>query len=217
MVNYPVSSKNKIKRIPARAAYDQDTIFEIIDSTILCHVAFKQNEQVFLIPMVFCRMDDRIILHGAKTSRLLQALCSGVQVTISFTTIQSLVMARSAFHHSVNYRSVIVYGSGREIQSENDKMSAMAALVEHIAKGRWEDCRKPNKKELNATTIVEIKIEDASAKQRSGPPIDDDDDYNLDHWAGLIEIAKSSAFENDAKLTAGIEVPDYLMNYQIKY
>ena len=156
-------------------------------------------------------MGDNIVLHGAKGSRLLKHIAEGNEVCIAITLMDGLVLARSVFHHSMNYRSVVLYGKGKLIENEVEKLEALKTITEHLIPGRWVDARKPNEKELNATTVVSIDIDEASAKIRTGPPIDDEEDYKLPVWAGLIPISqKYDSPENDPKLNEDIALPNYI-------
>jgi len=205
------SQRSKIKRIPSRGYYDKDTINQIIDEALYCHVSFAQSNQPFIIPTIHARMGDKIVLHGAKGSRMMKYIAEGNEVCIAITLMDGLVLARSVFHHSMNYRSVVIFGKGKLIENKVKKLEALEAITEHLIPGRWEDARKPTEKELNATTVVLIDIDEASAKIRTGPPIDDEEDYNLPVWAGLIPISrKFDSPENDPKLNKNVELPNYI-------
>jgi nitroimidazol reductase NimA-like FMN-containing flavoprotein (pyridoxamine 5'-phosphate oxidase superfamily) len=176
-----------------------------------CHVSFVQENQPFIIPTIHTRIEDKLFLHGAKASRMLKHIASGNELCISITIMDELVLARSVFHHSMNYRSVVIFGKGEEVKNEKEKLVALKAITEHLIPGRWEDARKPNKKELNATTVVSIKIDEASAKIRNGPPLDDEEDYNLPVWAGILPLLKGFGEPiMDPKLNTKIPLPDYL-------
>ena len=205
------SHRSKINRIPSRGFYDKETINQIIDEALYCHVSFVQNDQPYIIPTIHARMGDRIVLHGAKGSRMLKHIAEGNKVSVAITLMDGLVLARSVFHHSMNYRSVVLFGKGTVIESKVKKLEALKAITEHLIPGRWEDARKPNEKELNATTVVSIDVDEASAKIRTGPPIDNEEDYNLSVWAGLIPISqKFDSPENDPKLNKDIGLPNYI-------
>ena len=205
------SHRSKIKRIPARGYYDKETINQILDEALYCHVSFIQSNQPYIIPTIHARMCDRIVLHGAKGSRLLKHIAEGNKVCVAITLMDGLVLARSVFHHSMNYRSVVIFGKGKLIENKVKKLEALKAITEHLIPGRWEDARQPNEKEMNATTVVSIDIDEASAKIRTGPPIDDEEDYNLAVWAGLIPISKKfDSPENDPRLNDDIAIPNYI-------
>jgi nitroimidazol reductase NimA-like FMN-containing flavoprotein (pyridoxamine 5'-phosphate oxidase superfamily) len=205
------SHRSKIKRIPSRGYYDKETINQIIDEALYCHVSFVQNNQPYIIPTIHARMGDRIVLHGAKASRLLKHIAEGNKVCVAITLMDGLVLARSVFHHSMNYRSAVLFGKGKLLENKVKKLEALKAITEHLIPGRWVDARQPNDKELNATTVVSIDIDEVSAKIRTGPPIDDEEDYELPVWAGLIPISqKFDSPENDQKLNENIELPNYI-------
>lgn len=188
MTQFAKTEKNRIKRLPKRGHYDSETIYKILDEALICHVGFVENKVPFVIPINFARMGDEIVLHGAKASRLLKHIEAGRQVCIEATIVDGLVLARSVFHSSVNYRSVVLFGRGRSIEGEEEKLAALEAVTEHLLPGRWQDARRPNKKELKATLVVAVKIEEASAKLRLGPPSDDAEDYSLPIWAGVMPL-----------------------------
>jgi hypothetical protein len=205
------SHRSKINRLPSRGYYDKETINQIIDEALFCHVSFVHNNQPYIIPTIHARMNDRIVLHGAKGSRLLKHIAEGNEICIAITLMDGLVLARSVFHHSMNYRSVVIFGKGKLLENKVEKLEALKTITEHLIPDRWEDARKPNEKELNATTVVSIDIDEASAKIRTGPPIDDEEDYNLPVWAGVIPILqKFDSPENDPKLNEDIVLPNYI-------
>lgn len=205
------SSRSKLNRHPERGSFDKETIYKIIDEVLYCHVSFLQDDKPFVIPTIHARMDDSIILHGAKASRMLKHISAGNEVCIAITLMDGLVLARSVFHHSMNYRSVVIFGKGEVVMEKEAKLNALHAITDHILPGRWEDARQPNEKELNSTTVVSIKIEEASAKIRTGPPKDDDEDYNLPVWAGVIPfIPMLSEPVRDPDQNENILLPDYI-------
>jgi len=205
------TKRSKINRLPSRGFYDKVIINQIIDEALYCHVSFVQKNQPYIIPTIHARMNDRIVLHGAKSSRLLKHIAEGNEVCIAITLMDGLVLARSVFHHSMNYRSVVIFGKGREVKEQKEKLEALKAITTHLIPGRWEDARQPNEKELNATGIVSIKIDEASAKIRTGSPKDDDEDLALPVWAGVIPISQNfNVPENDQKLSKDIVLPDYI-------
>jgi nitroimidazol reductase NimA-like FMN-containing flavoprotein (pyridoxamine 5'-phosphate oxidase superfamily) len=211
------SDRTRVKRIPDRGKYDRETIDAILDEGLVCHVGFAVDGQPFVIPTGYARDGDRLIIHGSSASRMLRALAGGIDACITVTLLDDLVLARSAFHHSMNYRSVVILGKATLVDDWDEKMEAMRILTEHLIPGRWDDCRGPNEIEMKATTIMEIPLDEASAKLRTGPPGDDDEDYALPHWAGLVPIAPVAGTPvPDPKLTEGIEPPDYVRNYKRK-
>jgi len=214
MTGFPKTDKNRIKRLPKRGHYDRETIYQILDEALICHVGFVENNQPYIIPINFARVGDAIVLHGAKASRLLKHIEAGNPVCIEVTLVDGLVLARSVFHHSVNYRSVVLFGTGQSIEGEQEKMAALEAITEHLIPGRWREARLPNRKEMNATSVVSIKIDQASAKVRSGPPGDDEADYALPVWAGVLPIQEMPLTPiRDELMTQDIAVPKYIAKY----
>lgn len=214
-MEFEQTPRNRVRRIPQRGQYDQATIYAIIDEALICHVAFAIKEQPFVIPTIHARMGDELILHGAKASRLLKHIQAGRPVSVAITLLDGLVMARSVFHSSMNYRSVVLFGHGRTLEANDEKMTALAALTEHLARGRWQDARLPTIQELEATTVVALSIESASAKLRSGPPNDEAEDYALPIWAGVLPLQQTALpLVADPQLAPGISAPDYLVHYR---
>jgi nitroimidazol reductase NimA-like FMN-containing flavoprotein (pyridoxamine 5'-phosphate oxidase superfamily) len=217
MTNFPTTERNRVKRLPKRGYYDRDTIYMILDEAFLCHVGFVENKQPFVLPINFARVNDTIFLHGAKTSRMLKHIEAGKPVCIEATIVDGLVLARSVFHHSVNFRSVVLFGTGRTIEDEQEKISALKAITEHLLPGRWSEARLPDRKELNATQVVAIEIEEASAKIRTGPPGDDEEDYALPVWAGVLPLQETPLSPiRDERLAPDVSLPDYIAQYSRK-
>ena len=215
MGSYEVTERSKVKRVAYRGDYDRDTIYPIIDEALICHVGFAVDGQPFVIPTIHARVKDSIILHGAPASRMLKHISAGNSVCITITHVDGLVLARSVFHHSMNYRSAVIFGRGYIIEDEAEYFEAAHAISEHLIPGRWEDARQPNLKEVRGTHFVKINIEEASAKIRTGPPGDEDEDYALPVWAGVIPMqTQFLAPEADPRLTEGIPQPDYIQDYQ---
>lgn len=211
---FPASERNRVRRLPARAGYDAATIYPIVDEALICHVGFVADGQPFVIPTIHARMDDRIVLHGAKASRLLKHAAAGEPLCVTCTLVDGLVLARSVFHHSMNYRSAVLFGRARLPHSEDEKWAALEAITEHVLPGRWDDARRPNPKEMEATAVVVMEIEEATAKLRVGPPGDDEEDYALPIWAGVLPAKVTfSAPEDDPRLGDGIPVPGYVGSY----
>lgn len=207
-------SRSKIKRLPERAAYDRAMIDAILDEGLICHVGFIADGQPFVIPTIHVRIGDRVYLHGSPASRMLQTLARGGAACLSVTLVDGLVLARSAFHHSMNYRSVVLFGRGAAVEAEQ-KIAVLQALSEHLIRGRWSDVRGPSADELRRTLVVSIPIEEASAKVRTGPPADDEEDYELSVWAGVLPLRlAASAPIADPRLTAGIATPQYAVDYR---
>ncbi|MFH1197201.1 MAG: pyridoxamine 5'-phosphate oxidase family protein [bacterium] len=204
---------NTVKQAPKRAFYDKETIYPIVDEALICHVGFSIESQPFIIPTIHARRDDTIYLHGSTKSRLINHIESGNTVCISVALLDGLVLARSVFHHSMNYRSAVLFGKGKLV-GRKEKLEALELITEKLFPGRWNDARPPNGKELKGTAIVAIDIENASAKIRTGGPNDNPEDYDLDYWAGVIPI-KQIMLEPipDEKLKAGIELPRYIEHF----
>jgi nitroimidazol reductase NimA-like FMN-containing flavoprotein (pyridoxamine 5'-phosphate oxidase superfamily) len=214
MNQFNKSDKTRINRLPQRGHYDRETIYAILDEALICHVGFVEGGQPYVIPINFARMDDRIILHGAKASRLLKHIEAGHPVCVEATLVDGLVLARSVFHHSVNYRSVVLFGTGHGIEDEQEKMAALEAVTEHLIPGRWKEARHPNKKEMKATRVVAIQIDEASAKVRVGPPVDEEEDYALPVWAGLLPLQELPAAPiRDELQSQDVALPNYIARY----
>ncbi|MHC5111034.1 MAG: pyridoxamine 5'-phosphate oxidase family protein [Planctomycetota bacterium] len=208
------TSRTRLNRIPDRGEYDRQVINAILDEALICHVGFVQDDHPFVIPTIHVRIDDHVYLHGSRHSRLLRAAISGAPICLTVTLLDGLVLARSAFHHSMNYRCAVILGKAQKVADRGDKARVLDHLVEHVIKGRSADARMPSEGELNATMVVALAINEASAKLRSGPPADDDADYALPIWAGLIPLAlKPGDPIPDPKLAPGIAVPDYVSGY----
>ncbi|MFN8473303.1 MAG: pyridoxamine 5'-phosphate oxidase family protein [Anaerolineae bacterium] len=215
MTTFEKTPRNRVRRLPERADYDRDTIYSIVDEALICHVGFAQDGQPFVIPTIHARMGDTLILHGAKASRMLKHIQAGAEICVAITLLDGLVVARSVFHNSMNFRSVVLFGKGHVIEGKEERLAALEALTNHVVPGRWDDSRLPNRKELNATTVIALPIDSATAKVRVGPPGDDEEDYALSIWAGVIPIQQVfGAPQDDPRLTDGIPAPDYVKSYQ---
>lgn len=202
---------NTVKRLPKRGAYDKATIYEILDAGLLCHVAFVDEGQPIMIPTLYARDEDTVLLHGASTSRMLQLAAEGVPLCISVTHIDGLVLARSVFHHSVNYRSAVLFGTGQIVTDPVLKMAALQRFTEKLLPGRWADARPPAPNELKATMVIAVTIDSASAKIRTGDPGDDEADVTLPTWAGVLPLVQQVGDPIPApNLAAEIAFPDYL-------
>jgi nitroimidazol reductase NimA-like FMN-containing flavoprotein (pyridoxamine 5'-phosphate oxidase superfamily) len=174
--NGPPSGRSRVARLPNRANYSSETVRSILDAGFLCHVGFVIDGQPFVIPTSYGRCDNTLYFHGSAASRMLRNLASGIEVCVTVTLFDGLVLARSAFHHSMNYRSVVVFGTAMPVEDKDEKTNALRVISEQILKGRWADVRPPNPKELKATSVLALLISDASAKIRTGPPADDEED-----------------------------------------
>ena len=218
MTEFPKTTRNRIKRAPKRGLYDRESIYRILDEALICHVGFVEDGQPYVIPINFARVGDTILLHGANSSRLIKHIQAGHPVCVEVTLVDGLVLARSVFNHSVNYRSVVLYGVGRAVEGNQEKLEALEAITEHFLPGRWREARLPNRKELNATSVVCIKIDQASAKVRSGPPVDDEADQGLPIWAGVLPLQeKPLPPERDKPMTQDVKVPEYITKYTRKH
>ena len=217
MTHFTRTERNRVKRLPKRGHYDRETIHGILDEALICHVAFVEKGQPYVIPINFARIEDRIVLHGAKASRLLKHIEAGHPICVEVTIVDGLVLARSVFHHSLNYRSVVVFGQGRLIEDQQEKLDALQAVTEHLIPGRWQEARLPNRKELNATSVVSINIDEASAKVRVGPPVDEQEDYALPVWAGILPLQESPLPPiHDELQSENIPLPKYVAQYSRK-
>lgn len=209
------TERTKLKRLPKRGHFDRETVYGILDEGFICHVGFAPQGQPFVIPTGYARVDDNLYIHGSQASRMLRTLSGGVDACVTVTIVDGLVLARSAFHHSMNYRSVVIFGRARIVEDREKKMAALVALSEHIVRGRWADVREPNEEEFIKTTVLELPLVEASAKIRTGPPLDDEEDYALPMWAGIIPLSLQAGEPiNDPRLPDGIEVPEYALNYR---
>ncbi|MDP3312719.1 pyridoxamine 5'-phosphate oxidase family protein [Lutibacter sp.] len=214
------SSKIKVKRIPKRGFYDKETIYPILDANFICQIAFMYEGYPVIIPTIYGRLGDSIYIHGATVSRMLVTLEKGLPISINVMQTNGIVLARSAFHHSLNYESVTVFGNATIITSEEERYKALEVISNQIIPGRWEEVRLPSDKELKATKILKIEINEASAKIRTGPPGDEKEDYNLPIWAGVIPLKTVALKEiSDPLLNNGISISksvhDYIKNNSI--
>ena len=204
-----------MKRLPKRANYDRETVYRILDTAFVCHTGFSVDGQPYVIPTNYGRSGDTLYLHGSAASRMLKTLSGGVPVCVTVTHVDGLVLARSAFHHSVNYRSVMILGRAQLVEDPAEKMEALRLFTEHVIKGRWDDVRTPTEQELRATTVLSLPLEEVSAKVRTGGPLDDEADYSLPVWAGVLPlgiVAKPPVA--DAQRKNDPPIPDYLKNYE---
>ena len=185
------SQKTKVKRVPKRGHYDKETIYSILDKEFMCHVGFIHDSYPVVIPTLYGRKDDKIFLHGSTASRMMKDLQEGIPVSICVSRVNGLVLARSAFHHSANYESVVLFGTAKAIDNDEEKNAALAVVSENVIKDRWNEIREPNAKELKGTAVLELTIDEASAKVRTGGPVDDKEDYDLEIWAGVLPIERT--------------------------
>ncbi|HPH45613.1 MAG TPA: pyridoxamine 5'-phosphate oxidase family protein [Chryseolinea sp.] len=212
MEKFPLTDKNQITRLPKRGEYDKEVVYKILDEALVCTLAYVRDGQPFQIPTGFCRMGNKVYLHGSVGSFYMRELAEKkLPVCISVTHIDGLVLARSAFHHSVNYRSVVLFSHAEKVEDQNELYEALEVFTNKMQQGRWEDVRKPTAGEWKATMVIAFNIEEASAKIRVGGPKDDDEDYALDIWAGVVplKIQRLPVIPDDV-LKDGIPVPEYL-------
>jgi uncharacterized protein len=210
--------RTQLRRLPKRGFHDSATINAILDAGFLAHVGFQIDGQPFVIPTLFGRDGEKLYLHGSAASRMLGELAQGVPACVTVTLVDGLVLARSAFHHSMNYRSVVAFGTARKIEDEALKRTALRTVSEHLIRGRWDDVREPNPKELKATSVLEFQIEEASAKIRQGPPLDDEEDYSLSMWAGILPLKlKAGTPTADLRLAPATALPRYVADFADKH
>jgi hypothetical protein len=215
MEEIKATPRTTVNRMRKRGTYDREVIHAILDRSLVCHVGVTIDGAPRVLPTLHARIDDRVYIHGAASNRMLGAAAAGIEICLTATLIDGLVMARSAFHHSVNYRSAVIFGVATEVTDPKRKLVAMRALVEHIAPGRWESSRQPNPKELAATSILELPITEASAKVRTGGPLDDEEDYALPHWAGVIPLRTEALIPiADTALNPAIAMPPTISEYR---
>jgi len=202
------TERSKVKRIPKRGAYDRETIYRILDNDFICQIGFVHNEHPIVIPTIYGRHEDELYFHGASVSRMLKSLENGIPVSLNVTRTNALVLARSAFHHSLNYESVTIFGKAELIDDDQEKMKALHIITDQIITDRWQEVRAPNKKEMNVTKVLKLKISEGSAKIRNEGVGDDKADYELDIWAGLVPIERHYGQPiNDDRLREGINTP----------
>jgi nitroimidazol reductase NimA-like FMN-containing flavoprotein (pyridoxamine 5'-phosphate oxidase superfamily) len=212
-----LTNRTKLRRIPDRGSHDWATIAQILDAGFLAHVGFCLDGQPFVIPTLYGRDGERLYLHGSAASRMLRELETGVAACVTVTLLDGLVLSRSAFDHSMNYRCVVAFGTSRKIADPEQKVKSLRVISEHLIAGRWADVRGPSEKELKATTVLEFSIEEASSKVRSGPLPDDESDYGLPVWAGVLPLEiKSRPPIPDDKLVEAITLPDYVRRYDAR-
>jgi nitroimidazol reductase NimA-like FMN-containing flavoprotein (pyridoxamine 5'-phosphate oxidase superfamily) len=212
----PASDRVRLRRKRERGSHDRAIIDAILDEALIAHLGIAdEHGQPFVIPTLHARDGDVVYCHGSVASRTLRALAAGARACLTVSLIDGLVLARSAMHHSANYRSAVLLGSARSVQEPAEKLAALRAVIEHIVPGRWAEIRPPGEKELAATAVLAIPIEEASAKVRTGAPVDDEEDYALSAWAGVIPLAlRAGTPETDALLAPGIPLPAYAERYR---
>jgi len=209
------TERTRVKRLPNRGAYDRETIYGILDAGFICHVGYVMDGQPYVIPTGYARIGDELYIHGSSASRMLRNLAQGVDVCVTVTLVDGLVLARSAFHHSINYRSIVVLGKAVLVEDAAEKDKALEAFTNHIIPGRWPEIRWPNELELKATSVLKLPIEEASAKIRVGDPKDDEEDYAMDIWAGVLPLSITPGEPiADGRLKEGMPVPEHVSGYR---
>ncbi len=213
--NLVKTDRTSISRHSERASYNRDEAFSILDEALVAHVGLDTGEGVMVIPMTYARIGDELILHGAVASRWLSSFEAGRDVCVSVTLLDGLVLARSAFSHSMNYRSLVAFGRATLVVDDDEKQRAFKALLDHLLPGRWDDSRQPNRKEVGATTVLKMRIDEASVKIRAGAPVDAEKDHDLDYWAGVIPLSLEAGVAiPDPGMPAGRPAPSYLADYR---
>ena len=213
-MEFPQTQRTTLKRLPKRGVYDRQLVYGILDEGFICHVGFTVEEQPFVIPTGYARVDEQLFIHGSQVSRMLRTLSSGIDVCVAVTLVDGLVLARSAFHHSINYRSVVMFGRATIVDDREAKLAALFAFSEQVIPGRWNDVREPTEQELRATTVLALPLLEVSAKVRTGPPIDDEEDYALNVWAGVLPLhIAAGAPVSDPRLPETIGPPSYTLKY----
>jgi nitroimidazol reductase NimA-like FMN-containing flavoprotein (pyridoxamine 5'-phosphate oxidase superfamily) len=215
MKTFEKTERTTLKRLPSRGVYDRELVYAILDEGLICHVGFAVEGRPFVIPTGYARNGDQLYIHGSQASRMLRILTGGIDVCVTVTLLDGLVLARSAFHHSMNYRSVVVFGRATTVDDPAEKLEALIAFSEHVIPERWDDVREPTDQELKATTVLSLALEEVSAKVRSGPPLDDEEDYELPVWAGVIPLQLvATAPIADPRLKVSIKPPGYILEYK---
>lgn len=213
-MSYEKSKRNTVKRLPARAKYDKESVYQCLDEGLVCHVGFSTPEGPVVIPMAFGRHEDTIYLHGSNASRFIKVNSKGTQVCCTVTHLDGVVVARSLFNSSMNYRSVVVFGLAELVTEPEEILQGMRIITEHLIPNRWEDSRQPNPTELKATKVLKVSIEDASFKSRAGGPIDDEEDLSSPFWAGVVPIRQVTDEPiPDEVSVPNRPIPDYITNY----
>lgn len=213
-MEYPKSKINEVKRGAQKASYDQEVIFSILDATEICHIAFIYEGKPFVQPINFGRHGDKIYIHGSYKNRMTEALIQAKEVCMNVMLLDSMKLTRSAFHHSVNYRSAMIFGTVRELTEDDDKLVGLKSIINHFVPNRWEHCRAPNARELKATRVLEFSIDTASAKIAAAPPNDNKRDYELDYWAGEIPVRMEYGTPTpDVHMKEGSEVPQHVLDF----
>src|SRR5262245_16115407 len=214
MESFASTGRTTLKRLPQRGSYDRALVVQILGEAFVCHVGFVVDGQPFVIPTAYGRIEDKLYIHGSAASRTLRSVGGGIPVCVTVTLVDGLVLARSAFHHSINYRSVVILGAATMVEAAEEKMTALRAFTDHVIPGRWGDVREPNEQELKGTSVLALPLIEVSAKVRSGPPKDDEEDMAIPVWAGELPLRLTTGSPvDDPGLAAGIRQPAYITQY----
>lgn len=209
--SFSITDRNRVRRRSQRGNYDRETVHAILDEARVCHVGFSIDDQPYVIPTIHARIGDALYLHGSAANRMMTTLAAGGRACVTATLIDGLVLARSAFHHSMEYRSVVVFGNARAVVNHDEKLEALERIVEKIMPGRWVDTRPPSDGEMNSTLVIAVPMEEASAKIRKGGVVDEEEDHALPHWAGVIPLSlEPQEAVPDPRLATDIDVPAYV-------
>jgi nitroimidazol reductase NimA-like FMN-containing flavoprotein (pyridoxamine 5'-phosphate oxidase superfamily) len=216
MDSFAPTARTEVRRLPKRGLYDRAEVFRILDEAMICHVGFNdESGRPVVIPTGYGRSDDRVYIHGSAASRMLRGLSRSLPVCVTVTILDGMVLARSAFHHSMNYRSVVIFGEARAIENAEAKNEALRVISDHLVPGRWNEVRLPTAQELKATSVMALDLAEVSAKVRSGGPIDDEEDMTLPVWAGVIPLALTAGqLIPDPNTRVAVDPPDYAVNYR---
>jgi len=214
MSEFTPTRRTRVQRLAKRGSYDREIVYRVLDEAFVCHAGFVADGQPYVIPTGYARAGDKLYIHGSAASRMLRTLADGVLICVTVTLLDGLVLARSAFHHSMNYRSVVILGTAKLVEDEKEKWEALHAFAEHVIPGRWNEIRHPNEREMKATTVLSLPLEEVSAKIRTGPPIDEEEDYLLPVWAGVLPLRLTPSVPvPDPRSMPEIHPPDYIVNY----
>lgn len=214
MEQFNPTAKTTLKRLPKRGVFDRAVVNQILDEAFICHVGFVVDGQPFVIPTGYGRIENKLYIHGSAASRMLRSIAEGIEVCVTVTLLDGLVLARTAFHHSFNYRSVMIFGRAVLVEDAQEKMAALKAFTEQVIPGRWEDVRRPHDQEMKATSVLVLPLEEVSAKVRTGPPLDDEEDMDWPVWAGVIPLQLRALPPLDAPdLRGEAKPPAYASNY----
>jgi nitroimidazol reductase NimA-like FMN-containing flavoprotein (pyridoxamine 5'-phosphate oxidase superfamily) len=208
-IAYTPTSRTKVRRLRKRGVYDKARVHAILDEGIICHVGFVKDGQPYVIPTLYARAAETLYIHGSAVSRMLKSLAGGVDICVTVTLVDGYVLARSAFHHSMNYRSIVILGRAHLVSARREKLKALRTITDHIVPQRWDEVRKPNELEMKQTSVLALPLEEVSAKVRTGPPVDDDEDYALPVWAGVVPIRRTLGEPiGDGRVLPGVSTID---------